>query len=962
MDVSRQFSNLHTNQIIYLIIFLLGLSPLLVNAQYFDAGQEPASIRWMQIKSPHFTTLFSKGYQQEAMRATNYLEQVSAHHVQNGRPLPQRISLILHNRNVTANGFVALAPWRMEWFSIPAQDNYRQDWFAQLAQHEYQHVLQLHRMKQGAVRPLYWLFGEQATAFFTGMHLPFWFIEGQAVTMETALSSSGRGRVAHFTTPLRCQIREKETYSYDKAVFGSFRDFVPNRYQLGYPLVASGRQQYGNEVWDQVMETVTHNPLWIGRFSRGIKNATGHKLDTYYKKSLQDWASRHLNSSSKAPLKADTISPTHRVYTHYRHPVQTADGRIFALRNSLQEVTQIVEITPTGKITTVETPGALLSKNFSVNNNKMAWDAWVPNPRWGQKNHAQIHLFHPENKKTERIKLSKTIFSPAISPITGSIAAVEINQENQNFLVVLDQKGRDVIHWKPMPKGSMIYTPAWSEDEKQLAYIALTKKGKSLIVYHLPTHQTDTLIAPVNTELAFPTFGEKHIFFTAQQNDTENIFAVNRSNGKVYQITNCPYGATDPALSPYQQTLLYSAYTANGYQIQQIPLRKENWQSVVLQAEENALAAQLTQQENGPLPMDDTLINYEVKPYKKWKHLFHPHSWAPISILVDEERLEPGFSIQSQNLLSTTFISGGYRFRPEEKTGQFYVNATYKGWYPVFSLEYRNGKRGFSGQNELGQNKDYNWEERETSLRIEIPLQFTKKQYRMRLLPALENTISQSTKTAHSPSTLFEGQLHTTDASLYFSRLHSMAQRDLLPKWGQIIETGIRNTPFGDINFGYQYRLESWLLFPGLLKNHGFMLYAGGQINDYNRVRYRFSNQINWPRGHTVLAHKQMFTFMADYLFPLAYPDWSIRKILYLKRVRMRLFSDFSQIDQLFRDAANQITTQASDLWSIGLQLNADLHLFRIPVPMDFGIRPIYLPQENETRLDFTFRINISAF
>ncbi len=83
---------------------------------------------------------------------------------------------------------------RAEFFELPPQNIYPQIWQDQLALHEYRHVVQINKMRQGLTKGLYYVFGEQAIAFVMGLWVPFWFIEGDAVYSETIFSKSGRGR------------------------------------------------------------------------------------------------------------------------------------------------------------------------------------------------------------------------------------------------------------------------------------------------------------------------------------------------------------------------------------------------------------------------------------------------------------------------------------------------------------------------------------------------------------------------------------------------------------------------------------------------------------------------------------------------------------------------------------------------------------------------------------------------
>ena len=163
-------------------------------AQYYTMGEDPASLRWNQINTDHFKVIFPEEFSSEARRTTYLLE---FHYDQNAgylEHLPRKIPVVLHNRSVRSNGFVAWAPKRMELVTTPPADSYPQDHMEQLVLHEFRHVVQVDKMNQGITRGLTWIFGEQAQGAVTGL-VPFWYLEGDAVDAETRLSLAGRGRL-----------------------------------------------------------------------------------------------------------------------------------------------------------------------------------------------------------------------------------------------------------------------------------------------------------------------------------------------------------------------------------------------------------------------------------------------------------------------------------------------------------------------------------------------------------------------------------------------------------------------------------------------------------------------------------------------------------------------------------------------------------------------------------------------
>ncbi len=124
-----------------LVLMVFILSGDMLYAQYYSTGQEPASIKWRQLKTAHFKLIFPDYYEANARKLAAYLDSTYSYA---GRSLdyqPKRISLVLHTQSAKSNALVAWAPKRIEFYTTPPQDMYAQPWLEQLALHEYRHVV-----------------------------------------------------------------------------------------------------------------------------------------------------------------------------------------------------------------------------------------------------------------------------------------------------------------------------------------------------------------------------------------------------------------------------------------------------------------------------------------------------------------------------------------------------------------------------------------------------------------------------------------------------------------------------------------------------------------------------------------------------------------------------------------------------------------------------------------------------
>ena len=218
-----------------LLFLFFALAAMSAQGQFYDSGQDRFR-RLSHIKTAHFDVIFPQSDTALGQIYANNLEQAYKF---GGKTLgwqPKRVPAVLFTSSAYANGEVAWAPRRMNLLTTASPDNYQHAWNQQLVLHEFRHVVQTDMLNQGASRFFSVLLGEQYTGLLLGLHVPYWFLEGDAVAYETGASSSGRGRTGDFTNRLAAQVAQKGVYSYQKAMFGSFADNVPTRYHLGYQL------------------------------------------------------------------------------------------------------------------------------------------------------------------------------------------------------------------------------------------------------------------------------------------------------------------------------------------------------------------------------------------------------------------------------------------------------------------------------------------------------------------------------------------------------------------------------------------------------------------------------------------------------------------------------------------------------------------------------------------------------
>ncbi|MDA3904751.1 MAG: hypothetical protein PF484_01625 [Bacteroidales bacterium] len=916
-----------------------------IKAQFYAGGQSPGSIKWKQINSPYFQVIFPEGFESQANYTANVLEYAR---VLDGKTLnnnPPKISVILHNRTVESNAEVGWAPRRIEFFTQPPQDTYAQEWFQQLALHEYRHVVQIDKMHQGLTKILYALFGQQITAGIYGLYVPWWFIEGDAVVTETALSKSGRGRQAFFEMELRTQLLQKGAFSYDKAAHGSYKEFTTTHYHLGYYLVGYGRAKYGAELWSNALDNVGRKPYSITPFSDGIKNHIGLNKEKFYKSAIYDLDSIWKQQDKQIEKTSFRFLTQSSSYINYLNPSTISDNQVIAIKKDFEDVGHIVLIDESGEEQKVITPGKYFPETLSIKNGLVCWAEYEYDPRWTYRSFTKIYTYSLDTKEKKRITSKQRYFAPALNNDATRIVVSESTVNYEHSLAIIELIGGQKERVYTTESNDFLSYPAWSDDSKKLIAVSLNENGKSLIEFDVSTANYKYLLPFEETNISKPIYWNEYVLFQGDYSGISNIYALHLASNTIFQVTSSAYGAHSPQV--WKDQLLYSEYTANGNQIAVAQINILLWKPLGEIENTNYPLADILHQQEDTLLISESIpqTKYEIKKYSKLGNLINPHSWGPFSVSMENYGFNPGVSVSSQNKLSTFFLSLGYEHDLNNQEGTYFAEATYLGWFPALNLR---ADYGYKERNVHDAERDSSFKMgyNETNFRtsVYVPLFFTSGNWYQRIQPRIDLEYKQL-DVVDTDVELQRTNYKILDYFISFSNYQRSAKQSVYPKWGQHISLAYKQTPFD--NSGKLFAFSSLLYFPGLIKHQGLRLYLAYQkrIGDADF----YNDQIAYARGYSGLSFEKVFSYKVDYKLPLAYPDFNWGSLIYLKRITLAVFYDEVKGNGEEKDQYR----------SVGNDLLFEVHFLRSFVPFEIGIRSIYLIDDNSPYFGFLSSIKL---
>ena len=927
------------------IIFLFLSFPTNIVAQYYVIGQDPASTVWKQINSPDFKIIFPSGYEKKAQEYINLLElshtSISLPYLKENK----KFQIVLHNQTVISNAMVSPTPMHADFFEMPDQSTYAQTWAKQLTLHEYRHVVQMQKLNQGTTKVLYYMFGDQAIGGIMGIFLPFWFIEGDAVFSETIFSESGRGRSPDFTMDLKAQILNKKIYSYDKALYGSFKDYVPDHYTLGYELVLDGFINYGPELWNNTLNKVARQPYILFPFTKSIKDITGAGKVNYYinvlEKRKSQWAG--VDSTKTEP---DIIIPKkNKDFTNYKFVNPLKDGSIIVEKSGIDDINRFVKVFPDGTEKRLFTPGYDFNESLSANDSILCWNEKTFDPRWTNRDYSVIKIYNYKTKKLTQLTRKSRLFAPSLANDSEKLVAVNVSETNNYSLRIYDNITGEILSEFNTPDNLFFMFPRWSDDDKYIVSTVLGDKGKSIIIIDTQTLNYEFLIPFSYVDISSPVMKANKVIYTGTYLGTSDLYMVDKISKETLKLTNVRFGASDASFGVNDDKIYFSTYTDNGYRIANIKLDSKQSERVVLNKLKAVyLVDQLVPENN--FILDDTIIpdkEYEEKKYNRAGHLFNIHSWGLAAVDLNNYDFTPGVSILTQNILSTAYGSLGYYYDPNEMTGKTKLSFEYAGWYPVINLSADYGlRRSHYLENDILQ--EIKWMETNLTLGVSLPLNLTKSKWVMAMRPYASGTQKFLNKVNDASRDFKENEITSLTYGFYGYTQLKRSKRDIIPKWGYTTNIFFRHTPFSS-SVSKVYGIAETFYFPGIVNHQGIRIYSGYQY--MKNGNYSYSNVISLARGYTGISLKEMFSIKADYIIPIIYPDLDIPAVAYLKRVYAHIFYDH---------LSGKDTTNQSQLYnSAGVEIYTDWHFFSLIPNIRLGVRGSYRFKDNLTNFEFLY-------
>lgn len=930
---------------LFTISFLvaLGIAPG-IDAQQF--GGNPPSLKWRQLHTDTARVIFPEGMDSVANRVASVVHFMAGRQPFSLGKQQRKINIVLQRQTVVANGYVGLGPYRSEFFLTPEMNSLAQgsiSWADQLAVHEYRHVQQINNFNNGLSRFMRVIAGEQGYDLAINAAVPNWFYEGDAVYAETALSRQGRGRLPQFMNAFPLLWQAGKDYSWMKLRNGSLKDYVPNHYYLGYLLVNYGREKYGADFWTKVTRDASAYRSLFYPFQAAVKKHAGIDYKTFTREALSSYQNKN---EKKTDIAEPLLLPVTKNYvTNYFFPYAVGEDSLIYLKSSYRERPAFYLKDKNGEHR-IRYRDISIDEQFSYRNGKIVYAAYESDPRWGWKDYSVIRILDLRTGEQQTIKKQSKYFTPDISADGTKLAVVQTGEDGVSVLQVLGINDGAILHQVQSTDINLFTDPKFTEDGQLIAG-ARMRDGQMTLIKADPVKGTVTrLTNPSYNVLGYPCVTGTHIYFTASYGGNDDLFALRLSDEKLLKITNGPTG--NYFVNAGNGKLTWSVFTAEGYQLRQLALDKLETTEVNESQQSQLIEKAKVSHSDSPGDILLTAVpnrQFSSGKYPKGKGLFNFHSWRPYYS-------DPVFtySLYGENVLNTFQSELYYLYNQNEKTSAVGFTGTYGGWFPWLTAgtEYT-----FNRSAEFGSGTRQ-WDQIDSRVGLSIPLSYSKGQtfrnFNAGSFYVLRNEFNKGFFKDSLGNTSLSYLLHTFSWSQQVQR----AVQHIYPRFAYSVSANHRHAIANAK--GYQFIGSGALYVPGLMKSHNLVFTGSFQQRD-TLSQVVFADRFAYSRGYTGRYFSRMWRLSANYHLPVIYPDWGFGNILYLQRVRLNAFYDFSKV-------YSKDKTQFRDQRSAGGELFVDTKWWN-QYPLSFGFRVSYLMDPDQfdgrkgTRFELVLPVNI---
>ena len=972
-----------------LILFLLLTAILPVRAQYVLSGTAPAGTRWSQIKGTHFDLIYPSEIDSLAREYLYLFEKTRTATLTGLHIDTPHMPIILQPYDMYSNGMVAWAPRRLELYTTPPGDAlYALNWEMQLAIHEGRHIGQMAHYTHGIYHVLNLLAGEQGSAVGIGLYPTRVLLEGDAVQNETDFTRSGRGRDPEFLKFFRASFLAGDFRNYIDWRYGSFRQYTPGKYPLGYLMVSTMRDNSLNYfTTGDIMEIQVRD--WWRIFSvshRAYIRATGLTGRKNWRaavaRNTELWSWEYQLRQPYTPT-TPLLEKRDAVYTEISNPMYLTDGT-YATQSGMQFEPRLIRIDSLGRRQYRHPLSATTSTLVPDSDHSSIFSEIIPDPRWEHRSWSVIRRYDARKNRFETLTHHTRYLNPAPSAGRDSILAAEYRTTGGSDVVILDRDGK-LLDKIPAPENGQVTGVAQLKEDLYASII--TSEGMGLFRFN----GTWNRVVPPQSRMIrdMRAAGDSLLYFVSDLDGLSNLYALDPEKNRLWRISSVRFSAEKPSLDA-EGMLRFGDYDRMGYQPVSVPFdelerTRASFDGPYINERADRGSDQAATMTTPLSAAEDSLLRQQIdslesRRYSKLLHGIHIHSWAPFYANIDRlmndiggldlstfsnwyEYVAPGVTLISQNRLGSLVSVLGYSYHQHHHGAHAYFS--YSGLYPKFDLAVDFNNRSQTHSEFHYVPDDGLVVQTDTLARpglninaaVSIPLNYSRGGWTTTILPRLNYVATNDSFRLlddEQEQDVLKPFTHTFIATFRLDSRIGRPVARLTPRLGFGFQLSGQTRLGPKIENSTSYGFNSWIYLPGFGKEDGFKLSYARQFQPWGSYKYTADyNLVKMPFGYRREPLINYHRGTLEYALPIYAGDIDGGFFFYLKRFMLVPFVD-AAIDKWHLNPVKDGDTPPGyhveigprQYFSYGSAVMVTTRLFRIGTDFKFGVRASFMPHE----------------
>ena len=657
----------------------------------FSSERFDLSLGWREIRTEHFYILHPRGYEFYGEKASIFAEDIHKKltPIMGINPATRTV-VILSDQDDDHNGWATVFPYpqinvRLSPPDIGSSIGTYDNWLYSTLLHEYTHILNLVPAR-GYAKVLQFIFGPLIVPNGT---LPRWHLEGLATYIESNYTNAGRGNGVFFNSILRSAV--------DENLLGKPEFAVTDQLNENLPWWPRGNTPYlfGYEYYDYMVENFGLKFIRdfnIGNAGRlpytfeGItKRITGgynssdifkriwFRLENKFQPEIDRIREQGLSASKKITDRNTTIvgpqiSPDGKILAFFEYSPHSSGVMKFYYTRDKREV----GVKEAGVIV----GGSQLS--WSPDGNRIVFAQRV---KWNYFYEIKdLYEFDLRRAKLKRLSWGLRADYATYGYDGKKIFFVQ-HRNGKQYIAVRNPDGSiaDLLKGDPFENiaGLRARGGAQLHGEEELVFVVKDKRGQQdLWLMDVGKAQIKRLTDDweEDRDPVWSVDGRK-IFYSSTLEGVQNLFAIERETGAIFQITNVIGGAIQPTVFPTMNRVAFVEEGTKG-----LNLVETNIVYRTIKSGSKAIER--------PFRLETKGVNSSSKKYNPFLYLF-PKWWVPWVDLAQDQVRVGGTTAGEDPLGEWKYIVNlGYDSLSEVFNWSAAVD--YSRFVPVISGSYKN--------------------------------------------------------------------------------------------------------------------------------------------------------------------------------------------------------------------------------------------------------------------------------